>query len=132
MSFAPLLDQPLLIQAHAFAALLALGLGIFQLAAPKGTPRHRITGWTWVGLMAVLVGTSFFIHEIRLLGPWSPIHLLSIMTAIFLPLGVLRARQHRVRQHRRTMIGLFLGALIGAGIFTLLPGRVMHEVVFGG
>jgi uncharacterized membrane protein len=30
------------------------------------------------------------------------------------------------------MIGLFAGALLIAGIFTLLPGRIMHAVVFGG
>ncbi len=30
------------------------------------------------------------------------------------------------------MLGLFLGALVIAGIFTLLPGRIMHKVVFGG
>jgi uncharacterized membrane protein len=30
------------------------------------------------------------------------------------------------------MLGLFSGALIIAGIFTLLPGRIMYQVVFGG
>lgn len=29
------------------------------------------------------------------------------------------------------MIKLYVFALIGAGIFTLLPGRIMHAVVFG-
>jgi uncharacterized membrane protein len=29
------------------------------------------------------------------------------------------------------MIGLFLGALVIAGLLTLLPGRIMHGVVFG-
>lgn len=29
------------------------------------------------------------------------------------------------------MIKLYLLALVGAGIFTLLPGRIMHAVVFG-
>jgi uncharacterized membrane protein len=30
------------------------------------------------------------------------------------------------------MISIYLFGLIGAGLFTLLPGRVMHLVVFGG
>jgi uncharacterized membrane protein len=64
-------------------------------------------------------------------GAWSPIHLLSIFTAIMLPVGIVHARRHRVAQHRATMIWLFVGALIIAGIFTLSPGRIMHEVVFG-
>jgi uncharacterized membrane protein len=30
------------------------------------------------------------------------------------------------------MIGLFCGALLIAGLFTLMPGRIMHKVLFGG
>jgi uncharacterized membrane protein len=30
------------------------------------------------------------------------------------------------------MLGLFFGAPVVAGIFTFLPGRIMHAVVFGG
>ena len=131
MTLDPLRAAPLLIQIHAFAALSAFGLGIFQLVAPKGTTRHRITGWIWVALMATVVVTSFGIHEMRMWGRWSWIHLLSIFTAVMLPVGVVHARRHRVKQHRATMIGLFAGALIIAGIFTLFPGRIMHDVVFG-
>jgi uncharacterized membrane protein len=29
------------------------------------------------------------------------------------------------------MILIFTGALVVAGLFTLLPGRIMHQVVFG-
>ena len=29
------------------------------------------------------------------------------------------------------MIFIFLGALLVAGLFTLVPGRIMHAVVFG-
>jgi uncharacterized membrane protein len=89
-------------------------------------------GCAWAGLMALIVVTSFFIHSIRLVGPWSPIHLLSVYTAILLPIAVLHARRHRVRRHRASMIGLSAGALVIAGLFTLLPGRVMNEVIFGG
>ena len=81
--------------------------------------------------MTTVVLTSAGIHEMRVLGPWSPIHLLSILTAVMLPMGVIHARRHRVRQHRATMIGLFVGGLILAGIFTLRQGRIMHDVVFG-
>ena len=55
----------------------------------------------------------------------------SIFTLVMLPLAVLRARRHQVVAHRNTMIVLFLGALVVAGLLTLVPGRVMHEVVFG-
>jgi uncharacterized membrane protein len=29
------------------------------------------------------------------------------------------------------MVGLFVGALVIAGVFTFLPGRIMHAVAFG-
>jgi uncharacterized membrane protein len=131
MSFAPLLDAAPAIPLHAFAAMTAFMLGLVQFAAPKGTLRHRTVGWIWFGLMVSVAVSSFWIHQIRLVGPWSPIHLLSIFTLVTLPLGVWMAHRHRVADHRRIMISIFSGALVIAGLFTLLPGRIMHAVVFG-
>jgi uncharacterized membrane protein len=131
MSLAPLLNAAPAIPLHAFAAMAAFVLGIVQFAAPKGTLPHRSIGWIWVLLMASVAVSSFWIHQIRLFGPWSPIHLLSIFTLVTLPLGVWMAHRHRVIDHRRAMISIFTGALVIAGLFTLLPGRLMHAVVFG-
>jgi len=36
-----------------------------------------------------------------------------------------------VKQHRNAMISVFVGALLIAGAFTFLPGRIMHAVAFG-
>ena len=131
MSLRPLLDATAATQFHAFAAMGAFVLGLVQLAAPKGTLPHRTLGWTWVGLMVVVSASSFWIHDLRVWGPWSPIHLLSIFTLVMLPIAVMHAHRHHVREHRNAMIGLFAGALVVAGLFTLLPGRIMHAVVFG-
>jgi uncharacterized membrane protein len=131
MSLAPLLDAAPPIPVHAFAAMAAFALGVVQLAAPKGTLPHRTLGWIWVGLMMTVAGSSFWIHQIRLVGPWSPIHLLSILVLVTVPLAVWRAHHHRVTDHRRIMISVFSGALVIAGLFTLLPGRIMHAVMFG-
>jgi uncharacterized membrane protein len=131
MSLAPLLDAAPAIPLHAFAAMAAFALGIVQFAAPKGTLPHRTIGWIWVLLMAAVALSSFWVHTIRLVGPFSPIHLLSIFTLIMVPLAVWRAHQHRVTDHRRIMIMTFTGALVIAGLFTLVPGRIMHAVVFG-
>jgi uncharacterized membrane protein len=131
MNLAPLLDAAPAIPVHAVAAMTAFGLGVVQLAAPKGTLPHRTLGWIWVGVMMAVAISSFRIHEIRLLGPWSPIHLLSIVVLITIPLAVWKAHHHDVADHRRIMIAVFSGALVIAGLFTLLPGRIMHAVVFG-
>jgi uncharacterized membrane protein len=132
MNLAPLTNAPFVIQLHAYAALAAFVLGAVQLARVKGTTQHRALGYTWVGLMLVVAISSFWIHDMRVWGPWSPIHLLSIFTLTMLPLGVHYARRHNVTGHKRTMISIFAGALIIAGIFTLAPGRIMHRVLFGG
>ena len=131
MSLAPLLNASPAIQMHAFAAMAAFAIGIAQLSAPKGTIGHRTVGWIWVALMFVVAISAFFIHELRLWGPWSPIHLLAIFTLIVLPRGVLHAHRHDVVRHRSVMVGLFVGALVVAGVFTFYPGRIMHAVVFG-
>jgi len=131
MTLAPLVAASPAIQLHAVAAMAAFALGIVQLSAPKGTIPHRAIGWLWVLLMLAVSVSAFWIHKIRLWGPWSPIHLLAIFTLTMLPIAVLHARRHRVVAHRWTMIGIFFGALVIAGVFTLVPGRIMHAVVFG-
>ena len=131
MSLEPLLSASPAIQLHAFAAMSAFMLGLVQLAAPKGTLPHRTLGGIWVAIMFVVAISSFFIHELKVWGPWSPIHLLSIFTLVMLPLGVWRAHHHQVQSHRWTMISIFVGALVIAGLFTFVPGRIMHAVLFG-
>lgn len=131
MSLAPLLQASPVIQVHAFAAMAAFALGLFQFATRKGTTRHRMTGWLWVALMVGVSVSAFFIHEIRLWGPWSPIHLLAIFTLVMLPLAVLHARRRNVIAHKRKMIGIFIGGLVIAGLFTFVPGRIMYAVVTG-
>lgn len=131
MNLAPLTSAPLAIQLHAYAAIAAFLLGAVQLAGVKGTTRHRALGYMWVALMLVVAISAFWIHEIRLWGAWSPIHLLAVFTLTMLPLGVLYARRHDVRGHGSTMLGLFLGALLIAGLFTFVPGRIMFKVLFG-
>ena len=75
MTLAPLLSASPAIKLHAFAAMAAFALGVVQLSAPKGTRVHRTVGWLWVVLMLIVSISAFWIHELRLWGPWSPIHL---------------------------------------------------------
>ncbi len=61
-------------------------------------------------------------------GAFSPIHLLSIWTLFSL---VMAARQGDIRLHKIWMVLLYILALKVTGVFTLLPGRVMHGALFG-
>ena len=130
MSLTSLTPAPAIVQVHTFAALASAFLTIAIFSIPRGQTWHRRLGWLWVGAMATTALTSFGITELKT-GRFSLIHLLSIATLGFLVLGVRRARRHQVRAHRRTMLGLTFGALCVAGAFTLLPGRIMHAVLFG-
>ena len=127
----PLLAAPRVIQAHAFAAMGAFALGLFQFAGIKGSLTHRIIGWIWVGLMIFAAATSFWINEIRMWGAFSPIHLLGVLVLVLVPLAVLAARRHKVQRHAMAMTSLFIGALVIAGLFTFMPGRIMYDVLFG-
>ncbi len=130
MNLQPLLTSSPAIQLHTYAAVLALLLGLCQFVLPRGNMAHRVVGVSWVGLMAVVALSSFFIHQGRIIGIWSPIHLLSVLTLAMLAVAVIAIRRGNVRLHRQTMTSLFVFALLGAGAFTLLPGRIMHAVIF--
>ncbi|WP_372996566.1 DUF2306 domain-containing protein [Marinobacter sp.] len=131
MNLEPLTNTSIAIQLHVVAAVLAFVLGLLQIFLRKGTALHKTAGWVWIWMMAAVALSSFFIHTIQLVGPWSPIHLLSVYTLIMLWWGVRQGQRGRLREHGITMASLFVFALVGAGAFTLLPGRMMHTVVFG-
>ena len=131
MTLAPLLAAPAMVQLHAGAAITALVLGLVQFAAPKGALPHRLVGWAWVALMAAVAASSFWITGAARGHHYSWIHGLSAYVLVALPLAVLAARRGNIKRHRAAMMSLFLGALVIAGAFTLLPGRIMGAVVFG-
>lgn len=131
MSLEPLFAAGPIITLHALFAIVALILGLAQLMLPKGRALHRILGRIWVALMAVVALSSFWIHDIRTIGPFSLIHILSIATLYWLVMGVREARRGDIKAHKTGMTLLFFGALIGAGALTFAPGRAMHTVFFG-
>lgn len=132
MTLQPIFDSSPAVQVHVAAAMLALGLGVFQFFLKRGSVLHRSMGRLWIAAMATVALTSFLIHEVRLVGLWSPIHLLSVAVLVWLWVAIRAVRTGNLRKHGIIMSSLFGFALIGAGAFTLLPGRVMHTVVFGG
>jgi uncharacterized membrane protein len=133
MSLAPFLAAPALVQIHAGAALAALGLGTALMLGRKGTRPHRLTGWVWAVLMSLVALSSLAIVSSRpWIGTFGWIHGLSALTLVTLPLAVLHARRHRIANHRWAMRSLFFGGLVVTGLFTLVPGRLMHQVLFGG
>ena len=116
---------------HAIMAIIAIILGGIQLSMKKGGTIHKLLGRIWIGLMMFVAITSFFIHEIKLWGVYSPIHLLSFLTIFTLGVGIYFVRVGNVKRHKQLMIATYFFALIVAGFFTLYPGRVMHQILIG-
>ena len=120
------------IPSHAITALVAVIIGAIQLISAKGTRQHQVLGYLWVSMMMYVSISSFFISEIQLWGAFSPIHLLSVWTVITLCTGIYFARTGNIKAHQLNMQLLYGLALILTGLFTLLPNRVMGQMLFGG
>lgn len=135
MDFAPISGSSPQIQIHLAAALLAMAFGAVIFMNVKGTRLHKTLGWTYVVLLAVTALTAIFIRRsegIPNIAGFTPIHLFVVMTAIGIPRALYLIRRGNVPGHARAMIGLYIGAIVIAGAFTLLPGRILNDVFFGG
>lgn len=116
-----------IIVTHMVAALTALALGSYVFLTPKGTAAHRLAGRVWAVLMLV---TAISTYWIRASGSFSWIHILSVITVVVLVAAVRFAMQGNIARHQRLMKGLFNGALVVAGVFTLLPQRLLGHAVW--
>ncbi|MFK7763785.1 MAG: DUF2306 domain-containing protein [Roseobacter sp.] len=96
----PLYQSGLIITLLSFAAVTALFLGAAQLVLPKGSRLHRGAGYLWIGLLGSVALSSFWIHDLRLVGPFSPIHLLSIFTLAHLVFALRAATKSRHTRRR--------------------------------
>lgn len=122
---------------HLFAALAALTIGPLALWARRaGQPRarlHRAAGYAWVTLMVTTALSALFISApaIPNIGGFGPIHLLIPAVLGALIWAFRQLWRGNVRGHRQSMLGLYFGACVGAGVFTLLPGRTLGQLVWG-
>lgn len=130
MTLAPILGASPAIQLHLAATLAALGLGIAIFLKRKGTAGHKALGRSYVAAMVTAAGSSFWITEIND-GRFSLIHLLSVITFVTLAYAVWQVRRGNVTAHKSAMVALFVGGLGIAGFFTLVPGRLLGQALFG-
>jgi uncharacterized membrane protein len=122
-----LLQAPASKRVHVAAGAVAVLLGLLQLWLPKGTTRHRALGYTWVAVMTAMCVSALFIdNKLGLL------QMLAIVVLGLLARAVWLARRHDVARHAHLMRVLVLGATLGVGLFTALPGRVTWMIFFSG
>lgn len=124
------------------AALGALALGPVALWARRGhaagasgqRPRlHRAAGYAWVTLMLATAVSALFIrdHNLPNIAGYTLTHLFVPYTLGGLFLVFRHLLRGNIQGHRNNMLGLYLGACIGAGVFTLLPSRILGQLVWG-
>ena len=131
-AFTRLLQDHPLVFFHLLTAMAALLLGGVVLWRRKGTGSHRALGWAWVVLMGSTALASAFIRDDHLpnVAGITPIHAFTVLVSVNLPRGIWCIRRGQVQAHRKTMRGLFIGACVLAGVFTLLPGRFLGTLLW--
>lgn len=100
------------------------------LLGKRGSPWHRRLGYVWAAALWTTALASVWIRESNP-GHLSRIHLLSLFTLLYLPRVIWLARAHRVDAHRRGIQFTVAGALLIAGLFTLVPGRTLGTRLLG-
>jgi uncharacterized membrane protein len=134
MNLDPLLYAPLAVKVHLATVVPAFAIGTWQIfLSRKGSVGHRTLGYVYLGLVTVTAIDALFIHSLMPKAPLglSPVHLLVPFTLFGVVNALLGARNHDTRRHRNAMIGVYVGGMLIAGGLTLLPGRIMHALLFG-
>lgn len=109
-------------------------IGAWLLVRPKGTPIHKLLGRIYaVLILFTALVTLAMPTEVgpRLLNHFGFIHFFSFLVLTCVPLAIRGIRRSDVRAHRNNMIGVYVGGILIAGSFTLMPGRMLHEWLFG-
>lgn len=114
-------------QLHVGAGVLAVLLGLLQLASPKGTLRHRALGYAWLATMAALCASALVMKE-----RFGLLQILALVVLGLMGRAIVLIRRKDVAGHAHLMRMLVLGATVGVGLFTALPGRVTWSLFFAG
>ena len=110
----------------------AAAIGGLLLAFGKGSSLHRLFGKIYMILMLITaVITLFMSAEVgpTLFEHFGFIHLFSLLVIVTVPRAYVSARNHDVPRHKSAMVGLYVGAVLLAGSFTLTPGRYLHGLL---
>ena len=119
---------------HLATVVPAFFLGALQFLRRKGTPTHKFLGKIYMVLMMLTglitlamparVGPQFLHH-------FGFIHIFSLLALLNVPIAYFAARQGGIKTHRAAMISLYVGGVLIAGTLAFLPGRMLHEWLFG-
>lgn len=125
-----------LIAIHMSAAIAATAIGPVALWARRGRlqrPRlHRAFGYAWVTLMVATAVSALFIRSSNLpnIAGYTPIHLLVPVTLFGLLGAFVALARGQIARHKKIMTGIYIGACLVAGVFTLTPDRYLGQLLW--
>ena len=118
---------------HLATVLPCFLIGAWLLLRRKGTTVHKRLGRAYAVLMLftalvtlpmpAAVGPRFLDH-------FGFIHLFSVLVLVSVPAAVYGIRRGNVAAHRGHMVGVYVGGILIAGTFALMPGRLLHTWLF--
>jgi len=119
-----------LVYLHLGTVLPAFVLGTIIMFRRKGTPVHKLTGKVYMALMLVTaVGTLFLPAVVgpQLFNHFGFIHLFSLLVLVTVPGAIFSIRKGNVEAHKHSMIGMYIGAIVIAGLLSFAPGRLLNQ-----
>lgn len=119
---------------HLATVLPAFLIGTILLLIKKGTTFHKVSGRIYMILMLITAIVTLFMPAhvgAKVFNHFGWIHLFSFLTIYTVPTAYTAIKKGNVKAHKRKMILLYVGAILIAGGFTLMPGRYLHDVLFG-
>lgn len=115
---------------HLTTVVMAFFLGTKLMLQKKGTASHRQTGKYYMLLMLTTACIALCMPAQigpRWLGHFGYIHLFCLLVLYAVPSAYLAIRQGNLLKHKANMIGVYVGGILIAGGFALMPGRMLHE-----
>lgn len=118
---------------HLATILPAFVIGTYLLLRRKGTSLHKALGRIYLSLMLATGAVTLFMPAQvgpSLFGHFGFIHIFSILVFYSVPAAYFAARRGDLNTHRGNMVGLYVGGILIAGSFALMPGRLLHDWIF--
>jgi uncharacterized membrane protein len=118
---------------HLATIIPAFAIGTYLLARKKGTPPHKLLGKIYMLLMLITAVVTLFMPAYvgpKLAEHFGFIHLFSLLVLYSVPAAYIYARKGNIVKHRQKMISLYIGGILIAGAFTLMPGRLLNRLLF--
>ena len=118
---------------HLATVLPCFLIGAWLLSRRKGTAVHKRLGKVYAGLILFTALVTLFMPAVvgpRFLDHFGFIHLFSLLVLVSVPAALYHIRRGNVRGHLGHMVGVYVGGILIAGTFALMPGRLLYTWLF--